>query len=111
MCLLVMALNAHPDFPFILFDNRDELPELPHDEPKLWPGGLFFAQGTATGGTWLALNMNSGALAVLTNVAGHWRAAQRRAKTRGEICKELVSSKPLEVRIPSPLLLGQLSQE
>lgn len=69
MCLILFALNAHPDYPFILAANRDEFTKRPSHKAHWWHyfpqvmGGLDLEGG----GTWLGMNA-SGRFTALTNV-------------------------------------------
>lgn len=68
MCLILFAINQHPEFPFVLAANRDEFFQreaLPlhfwHDYPQLLAG-----KDLAAGGTWLGIT-ESGKFSALTN--------------------------------------------
>jgi uncharacterized protein with NRDE domain len=69
MCLILFALNAHPDYPFILAANRDEFTKRPAHKAHWWHyfpniiGGIDLEAG----GTWLGMT-KSGRFTALTNV-------------------------------------------
>lgn len=69
MCLILFALNAHPDYPFILAANRDEFIKRPAHKAHWWHyfptvlGGMDMEAG----GTWLGIT-RTGRFTALTNV-------------------------------------------
>lgn len=69
MCLAVIAIDSHPDWPLIVAANRDEFHARPaqpmqpwHDTPEMLAGKDLLA-----GGTWLGVT-TGGKFALLTNV-------------------------------------------
>ena len=68
MCLVVMAIGRHPDFPLILAANRDEFHARPAREAHWWPDRprIFGGRDMQAGGTWLAMSRN-GRFATVTN--------------------------------------------
>lgn len=69
MCLILFALNAHPDYPFILAANRDEFTKRPAHKAHWWH---YFPQvlggiDLEAGGTWLGMT-TTGQFTALTNV-------------------------------------------
>ncbi len=71
MCLIVFALNEHPEYPLILAANRDEFYKRPALYAHRWkdlPGVLAGRDQTA-GGTWLGITSN-GRFAAITNFRG-----------------------------------------
>jgi uncharacterized protein with NRDE domain len=68
MCLAIIALNRHKDWPLIIIANRDELhsrPTLPA-RPWLDAKDILGGRDLNAGGTWLGMTA-SGKLALLTN--------------------------------------------
>lgn len=68
MCLIVLSLGQHPDYPLVLAANRDEFHARPTKEAHWWPDKQDVVGGRdlQAGGTWLALNRN-GRFATVTN--------------------------------------------
>lgn len=94
MCLAVLALAAHPDFPLILCSNRDEFFERPSLPIHFWKenpeilGGLDLKAN----GTWLAGN-KQGRLAFLTNVRNLRRPPHPNPRSRGLLVSEFLKFK------------------
>ena len=68
MCIFALALDAQPDYPFILLFNRDEFFERPTTALEWQSDGLVCAIDSQAGGTWMAVDSKSGRIAALTNV-------------------------------------------
>jgi len=68
VCLVVLSLGQHADYPLILAANRDEFHERPTQVEHWWPDKPDIARGRdlQAGGTWLALH-KSGRFATVTN--------------------------------------------
>lgn len=68
MCLIALAWQAHPDYPFIVMANRDEFYRRPTEPARFWPEapGVLAGRDLAAGGTWLGVT-RSGRFAALTN--------------------------------------------
>ncbi len=68
MCLIVLAIEQHPEFPLILAANRDEFHARPAKNAHWWPDkpGIVGGRDLQAGGTWLALHRN-GRFATVTN--------------------------------------------
>ena len=81
MCILTVAANAHPDYPLVIAHNRDEY-FARTAAPLAMRGDILCATDAASGGTWMGLNVRSGAVAALTNVRCAPRAGSR---SRGEL--------------------------
>ncbi|QKS71152.1 NRDE family protein [Paenalkalicoccus suaedae] len=67
MCIVGVALNHHPEYPFILASNRDEFLHRPTKNAYWWDDGILAGQDLDMLGTWLGMT-KSGKLATLTNV-------------------------------------------
>ncbi|MBI2381732.1 MAG: NRDE family protein [Gammaproteobacteria bacterium] len=68
MCLIVLALNHHPDYPLILLANRDEFRARPSWPLHWWEDPAILAgRDEQAGGTWLGVTRD-GRFAALTNV-------------------------------------------
>jgi uncharacterized protein with NRDE domain len=72
MCLIGIALGAHPRWPLVIAANRDEFFDRPSAPLDWWRTSerapwLLGGRDLAAGGTWLALS-ESGRIGMLTNV-------------------------------------------
>jgi uncharacterized protein with NRDE domain len=69
VCLVILALGQHPQYPLILAANRDEFHARPSAALHAWPDrpGILGGRDLEKGGSWLAAAQR-GALAVVTNV-------------------------------------------
>jgi uncharacterized protein with NRDE domain len=69
MCLLLIALNAHPIYPLILAANRDEDYDRPTAPAQFWKesSSVLAGKDLRGGGTWLGIT-KKGKLGALTNV-------------------------------------------
>lgn len=91
MCLAVIAVQAHADWPLMVLANRDEFHARPSRTLAPWPtephilGGLDLQAG----GTWLALDV-TGRLALLTNVRDPLQQ-KTQAPSRGELATSFLT--------------------
>jgi uncharacterized protein with NRDE domain len=92
MCILAVALRAHPSAPLIVAANRDEALDRPATPPRRW-GGFVAGRDEVGGGTWLGFTDN-GLFVGLTNLwwSDHRR---RRPRSRGEVVTTLLSADTL----------------
>ncbi|MGM0570708.1 NRDE family protein [Marinobacter sp.] len=68
MCLILFALDQHPEFPLVLAANRDEFYDRPTTPMHWWPDNQCLAgRDDRSGGTWLAVSRDAAVTAV-TNV-------------------------------------------
>lgn len=95
MCLILVAWQAHPDFPLVVAANRDEFFARPSGPAAWWARssvtspGLFAGRDLQAGGTWLGLDRR-GDFAGLTNFRDP--AAQRPdAPSRGSLVTETLA--------------------
>jgi uncharacterized protein with NRDE domain len=65
MCIGALALNVHPNYPFVFIFNRDEGFERTCAKASEW-GGVIAGKDLIGGGTWLGIN-RKGQFAALTN--------------------------------------------
>lgn len=92
MCLIVLALQAHPTYPLILVANRDEFHQRPTDTADFWQENptVLAGKDLEAGGTWLGVN-RFGRFAALTNVRGNPPStAPLNFTSRGELCRQLL---------------------
>lgn len=84
MCLIALAVNAHPDYPLVLAANRDEFFARPTKALHAWPNSAIVAgQDEQEGGTWLGVT-KTGKLAVVTNFRGPGENTAK-PKSRGHL--------------------------
>jgi uncharacterized protein with NRDE domain len=68
MCLIFVALEAHPNYPVLFAANRDEFYDRPAAPASFWPEApeLLAGRDLRAGGTWLGIT-KTGRIAALTN--------------------------------------------
>lgn len=98
MCLVVLAIEQHPDHRLIVAGNRDEFHARPSRNADWWPDkpDILGGRDLQAGGTWLALHRN-GRFAAVTNYrdAQHERGKRR---SRGHLVTDFLESElaPIE---------------
>jgi uncharacterized protein with NRDE domain len=92
MCLLVAALDAHPDYRLVLLGHRDEFHARAAEPLGWWPDrpGILAGRDLEAGGTWLGVGRD-GRVGVVTNVRGH-DALVPGAPTRGTLVPDFLAS-------------------
>ncbi len=90
MCLIFIALHAHPDYPLIVAANRDEFYTRPTQRAHYWDEypQLLAGRDIQAGGTWLGIT-RTGRFAAITN----YRETDNRTyqKSRGEIVRNFLA--------------------
>lgn len=91
MCLILLALDTHPDYALVLAANRDEFYERPTARAGFWEEAPWVLSGRdlRAGGTWLGIDRR-GRLAAVTN----YRQGQREQaapRSRGHLVSEYLS--------------------
>lgn len=91
MCLVLLALQAHPDVELLLAGNRDEFHSRPAAPPAVLQSDplIYAGQDLEAGGTWMGRNQH-GAMAALTNRYGQSRRIPADVRSRGEIVLKLL---------------------
>jgi uncharacterized protein with NRDE domain len=58
MCLVLVALRSHAEYPLIVAANRDEFYDRPTDPADFWPDAptVLGGRDLKAGGTWLGLD-------------------------------------------------------
>jgi len=92
MCLILAALDAHPEYALIVAANRDEFYDRPTAPAAFWPGHPHILGGRdlRAGGTWLAID-RGGRFAAVTN----YRQGEREPAaplSRGLLVSDYLSS-------------------
>lgn len=93
MCLILLAWQAHPEFPLVVAANRDEFLARPTAAAAFWidagPPEILAGRDLQAGGTWLGIT-RSGRFAALTN----YRQAENRDATspsRGTLVSDFLA--------------------
>ncbi len=118
MCLIILGLEVHPDYPLILASNRDEFYARPTRPAQWWPEAPHICAGRdlKAGGTWCGLTCD-GRWAALTNVRDFTQPVSD-GPTRGAVVADylrdaqspesyLPTLRRLERRAPFNLLFGR----
>lgn len=94
MCLAVLAIHAHPDYPFICLANRDEFHDRPTAPLQVWStpyGPVWAGKDLQSGGSWLGIGSNS-QFALLTNVRNSTLNMPGTAPSRGQIVLDAIQT-------------------
>ncbi|MEH6627481.1 MAG: NRDE family protein [Motiliproteus sp.] len=93
MCLILFAVDAHPDYPLILAANRDEFYQRPTRSAEFWPDfpELLAGCDLEAQGTWLGIT-RQGRIAAVTNVRDGFTAKNRRHQSRGMLTRDFLTS-------------------
>lgn len=98
MCLLLFALNFHPDYKLILLANRDEFYARPTMQAHEWnvPNKVIAGKDLQAGGTWLGID-RKGRFSAITNYRDP-KNIKTNAPSRGELVQNylLSSTDPLK---------------
>lgn len=88
MCLILLALDQHPEFPLVLAANRDEFHARPTEPMHWWYDRRILAgRDLRSGGTWLAVR-GDGSIALVTNYRSG--IAEPAERSRGAIPLQLL---------------------
>jgi uncharacterized protein with NRDE domain len=91
MCLILVAWQAHPEYPLVVAANRDEFFKRPTAAASFWSGGKVLAgRDLEAGGTWMGTTVD-GRFAALTN----FRAPEQHregAASRGQLVVDFLGS-------------------
>jgi uncharacterized protein with NRDE domain len=93
MCLLLLALDAHPSFKLVLAANRDEFHDRPTAPPSFWEDAPYLLAGRdlAGGGTWLGITRH-GRIAATTNYRDP-SSFKKTAPSRGKLVTDFLLGK------------------
>jgi uncharacterized protein with NRDE domain len=92
MCLILLALDTHPDYSLIVAANRDEFYERPTAPAAFWDDApsVLAGRDLKAGGTWLGIDRH-GRLAAVTN----YRQGQREPeapRSRGHLVSDYLTA-------------------
>jgi uncharacterized protein with NRDE domain len=92
MCLVVLSLRQHGEYPLILAANRDEFHARPTQDAGWWPDrpDIVGGRDLQAGGTWLAAHRN-GRFATVTNFRDA-QAPEPDKRSRGELVTGFLES-------------------
>ena len=112
MCIIFIAVNAHPSFPLLLSSNRDEY--LDRDTTRAAPSNFsspfaFGGKDTLGGGTWLGVSSSNGRFAAVLNVTPEEARPPAGAPSRGNLPLEWLAAPP--GTSPAMFLRGVLAGE
>ena len=71
MCLILVAVRAHPEFPLVVAANRDEFHARPSERAAFWKDrpGILAGRDLEAMGTWMGVS-RAGKFAAVTNYRG-----------------------------------------
>jgi uncharacterized protein with NRDE domain len=90
MCLILLALDAHPDYSLIVAANRDEFYDRPTARATFWTDAPWVLAGRdlKAGGTWLGVDRRGRFAAVTNYRQGHREQAPR---SRGHLVSDYLT--------------------
>ena len=93
MCLILLAIQSHPDYKLVLAANRDEFYERPTAPAAFWDDepGLLAGRDLRAGGTWLGITRN-GRIAAITNYRDP-SSVKNNAPSRGRLVTGFLSGR------------------
>jgi uncharacterized protein with NRDE domain len=92
MCLILLAIQKHPEYKLILASNRDEYYERPSESPHFREDAphLLAGRDLVAGGTWLGITRN-GRIAAVTNYRDP-ASIKPDAPSRGKLVNDFLAS-------------------
>lgn len=92
MCLILIAWQAHPDYPLVVAANRDEFFARPAAAAGFWPDRpqVLAGRDLEAGGTWLGISREQ-RFAALTNYRDG-RPAASEARSRGALVADFLTA-------------------
>ena len=93
MCLILLALDTHPDYAIVLAANRDEFYDRPTAPAAFWDDapGVLAGRDLRAGGTWLGID-RAGRLAAVTNYRQGTRESPA-PRSRGHLVGEYLTGR------------------
>lgn len=94
MCLILTALNAHPDYRLVVAANRDEFYERPTAPLSIWDDarGVIAGRDLRGGGTWMGVTAD-GRFAAVTNYRDGRAKANPGAASRGLLVADYLATR------------------
>jgi uncharacterized protein with NRDE domain len=91
MCLIFVAVDAHPKYRIVIAANRDEFYDRPTAPASFWPEapGLFAGRDLCAGGTWIGIT-RAGRIAALTNYREDLKSIKTDAPSRGKLVSDFL---------------------
>lgn len=92
MCLALIAIEQHPEYPLIILSNRDEFYKRPTEPAHYWQDSpcVFAGQDLIGGGSWLGVNQQ-GQFALVTNYRNP-KAFDKSLLSRGILVKRYLQN-------------------
>lgn len=92
MCLILLAWQAHPDYPLVLAANRDEFHRRPSAAIAFWEDApdVLAGRDLEAGGTWLGVSRRQ-RLAALTNYREGGGQPPPAARSRGRLVADFLT--------------------
>jgi uncharacterized protein with NRDE domain len=92
MCLVLIALSSHPDYPLIVAANRDEFYDRPTDPAGFWNDepAILAGRDLKAGGTWLGIDRR-GRFAAVTNYR-QGRRERPAPRSRGHLVSDFLTA-------------------
>ncbi len=108
MCLIILALHAHPLYPLVVAANRDEALDRPTAPVAFWPDedGLLAGRDLRSGGTWMGVTRR-GRFSALTNVRDP-RAHDPAAPSRGGLVVRFLAGEDEPLAYARAVAAGRL---
>ena len=93
MCLVLLALDTHPDYALVLAANRDEFYDRPTAPAAFWADApaVLAGRDLRAGGTWLGID-RLGRLAAVTNYRQGRRETEA-PRSRGQLVSDYLTSR------------------
>ena len=91
MCLIFVAVDAHPKYRIVIAANRDEFYDRPTAPASFWPEApeLLGGRDLRAGGTWIGITRN-GRIAALTNFREDLKTIRVDAPSRGKLVSDFL---------------------
>lgn len=97
MCLLVMAVDCHPEYRLVIAENRDEFFNRPTEPASFWPDSpeVLAGRDLERGGSWFGVT-RSGRWAVVTNYRDFYHRRYSRLSRGGLVRRFLENGEEIE---------------
>lgn len=91
MCMILLAWQAHPEYPLIIAANRDEFYDRPAASAGFWPDApeVLAGRDLKAGGAWLGVT-RQGRFAALTNYRNGSEMQRSNAPSRGALVADFL---------------------